>query len=41
MARAWGSDWVAPGEGQSSLETILALERGVYLPLPLKQQMKL
>lgn len=35
-AKAWGSGWIAPGEGQPSLETVLALELGVYLQLPLE-----
>lgn len=35
-ARAWGSGWIVPGEGQPSLETILALELGVYLQLLLE-----
>lgn len=33
---ASGSGWIAPGEGQPSLETVLALELGVYLQFPLE-----
>lgn len=35
-AGAWSSGWIVPGEGQPSLETILALELGVYLQLLLE-----